>query len=59
MLLEILNIFATIFKHKFLCVILPIKMVIVTNSFRYRADKIILVEAVVREEKRVINNLVF
>lgn len=59
MLLEILNIFATIFKHKFLCVILPIKMVVVTNSFRYRADKIILVEAVVREEKRVINNLVF
>lgn len=59
MLLEILNIFATMFKHKFLCVILPIKMVVVTNSFRYRADKIILVEAVVREEKRVINNLVF
>lgn len=59
MLLEILNIFATIFKHKFLCVILPIKMVVVTNSFRYRADKIILVEAVVREEKRVINKLVF
>lgn len=59
MLLEILNIFATIFKHKFLCVILPIKMVVVTNSFRYRADKIILVEAVVREEKRVINNLAF
>ena len=34
-------------------------MVVVTNSFRYRADKIILVEAVVREEKRVINKLVF